>query len=198
LNISLALNLNDKSQALSPNFWRRNHRRTLERELPIFLILLKVTTETGLTLPQSLKCLNQSLDTECPHLVKTFATIVELANATNVSLCDALVEASRRTKVDFIANLMTALAVPTDTTNELLSIINAQTKIANSLQENKCLRLSKNYWRRWTPHVMFFMMFALPLLVLPLLGPALQPAPIWALGPRISDRNSTIDTALQF
>jgi hypothetical protein len=183
LHFSPALNLNEKSQALRLNFWQWGSRRTLERELPIFLNLLKVTTKTGLNLPQSLKCLNQSLDTSCPRLVKTFTDILKHANSNNVSLDDALLEASHTIKVDFIANLMTSLAVPNPTTDELLSIVNTQTEIANSLPTNKCLRLRKNYWRRWTPHVLFFIMFALPLTLTPMLGPALATAPVWAIGP---------------
>ena len=194
--MSLALNVSDNSQALSLSLWRPHYRRTLELELPIFLNLLKVTTESGLTLPQSLKCLNQTLDSGCPHLVKMFAIALERANATDVSLSDTLIEASKETKVDFVANLMTALAVPTATTDELLSILNRQTAIANSRQENKCIRLRKNYLRRWAPHVLFFFLFSLPLIVTPMLGPALQPCIVIASGPHYS-RTQLIDTAME-
>ncbi|MDR3617023.1 MAG: hypothetical protein P4L53_25935 [Candidatus Obscuribacterales bacterium] len=125
---------------------------------------------------------------------KTFVTVLERENATNILFPDALIEASKETKIDFVANLMTALAVSTTTTNELLSILNAQANIANSRQENKCIRLSKNYWRRWAPHVLFFMMFALPMIIFPTLGPAFQTVAL-ASRPYYS-RTELIDTAI--
>ncbi len=183
LSISPPQTLAAGSQTLSVNFNQRGNRRTLERELPIFLSLLAVTTETGLNLPQSIKFLSQSLDTSCSHLVQTFTTILDRANATNMPLCDALKEASENIKVDFIANLMTALAVPVTTTDELLSVINTQTAIAYSLNEKKHVRLRNNYARRWAPHVLFFTFFALSLIVTTMLGPAIETRPIWAIGP---------------
>jgi D-ribose pyranose/furanose isomerase RbsD len=194
LNTPQALNLCPKPQALRLSLWRPHYRRTLEHELPIFLNLLQVTTETGLTLPQSLKCLDLLLDIGCPHLVKTFATVLELANATNILFHDALIEASKEAKVDSVANLMTALAVPTETPAELLSIISAQTAIAHTLHGDRLVSLSKNYWRRWIPHVLFFTFFVFPLIVVPMLGPALQSTAL--AYQQTYSRNDLIDTAL--
>jgi hypothetical protein len=184
LNTSLTINLNGNSLVLSLSFCQPGNRRTLEGELPVFLNLLSVTTETGLNLPQSIKFLSQSFDTSCSHLVQIFAAILDRANATNMPFSDALKEANQSIKVDFIANLVTALAVPTSTTEELLSVINAQAAIACSRNEKKCFKLRNNYWRRWAPHAVFFSFFVMPMIVTPMLGPALcQPSTLWAIGP---------------
>ena len=185
MSLSLAFHMNEcRSPAVNLNLWRSAHRQTLERELPIFLNLLKITAQSGFSLPQSLKCLNQSADTSCPRLIKTFATILDGATAADKPLSEALTEASRDSRVDIVSNLMIALAKPVSNTEELLQIINSQIVIADALQERRCSRLRKNYWRRWTPHVLFFLLCVLPMSLSMMLGPALTiPSRLWAIGP---------------
>lgn len=150
---------------LSPN--------AIECEIPTFLNLLKVTSESGLDLSQSLKCLEQSAETSCPRLVKTFSSILEESKSTNTEFTDALLKASELKANAPVKMLMQSLAAQNSSHSELMVGLHNQMVLSNAVRERACHDLERNFLRRWVPQFIFLVWFALPVALFVILGPAI-------------------------
>ena len=122
----------------------------------------------------SITYLKQSSNVSCPHLMEKFLSVLKAANADNVGFGAALLAASEKKELPVIANMMYSLAQSPGNQSDLLLQLEAQKSFASTREKSRCEKLGRNYARRWLPHLCFFIFFALPLVLCPMLGPAFQ------------------------